>query len=70
MSEQSCVLTELNTASSEVAHSVVQTNQVSDSEAAQGAQLSQQVVVLKALADDLSLVMIRSNDISIIQRVS
>ncbi len=61
MSDQVGVLKELNLASSEVADSVVQTNQVSDSVATQGAQLSQQVVVLKTLADDLSSVMMRNS---------
>lgn len=61
MGDQVGVLQELNQASNDVAHSVVQTNQVSDSVATQGAQLSQQVVVLKTLADDLSAVMVRSH---------
>ncbi len=61
MGEQVGVLQELNLASSEVADRVVQTNKVSDSVATQGAQLSQQVVVLKTLADDLSSVMVRSS---------
>ncbi|MFT5880525.1 MAG: methyl-accepting chemotaxis protein [Moritella sp.] len=59
MGDQVGVLQELNQASNDVAHCVVQTNQVSDSVATQGAQLSQQVVVLKTLADDLSAVMVR-----------
>jgi methyl-accepting chemotaxis protein len=61
MGAQVSVLQELNQASNDVAHCVVQTNQVSDSVATQGAQLSQQVVVLKTLADDLSAVMVRSH---------
>jgi methyl-accepting chemotaxis protein len=61
MGDQVGVLQELNLASSEVADRVVQTNKVSDSVATQGALLSQQVVVLKTLADDLSSVMVRSS---------
>lgn len=60
MGDQVNFLKELNLASRDVADSVVQTNHVSDSVATQGAQLSEQVVVLKTLADDLSSVIKRN----------
>ncbi|MCW8327493.1 methyl-accepting chemotaxis protein [Photobacterium sp. SDRW27] len=56
MSHQVHALKELNTASSEVANGVVETNRVSDSVATQGAQLAEQVETLKALADSLNAV--------------
>ena len=49
-------LKELNTASSNVANGVVETNQVSDSVAIQGAQLAELVETLKTLADSLNAV--------------
>ncbi|MGF1756808.1 methyl-accepting chemotaxis protein [Photobacterium sagamiensis] len=56
MSHQVHALKELNSASTEVANSVVETNQVSESVATQGAQLAMQVDTLKALADGLNAV--------------
>ncbi len=61
MGDQVRVLKELNMASTDVANSVVQTNLVSDSVAVQREQLTQRVDALKALADDLSnVVMVRT----------
>ena len=56
MGHQVHALKELNTASTEVANSVVETNKVSESVATQGAQLAQQVDTLKALADGLNAI--------------
>ncbi|NAW66960.1 methyl-accepting chemotaxis protein [Photobacterium halotolerans] len=52
-------LKELNQASTEVAHSVVQTNQVSDQVAQQGAELANRVETLKGLADSLNALVSR-----------
>ncbi|MFT7680987.1 MAG: methyl-accepting chemotaxis protein [Moritella dasanensis] len=56
MAEQVDVLLELNLASQNVAESVEKTSQVSVSVATQGTQLSQQVIILKTLANDLNAV--------------
>lgn len=56
MAEQVEVLLELNLASQAVAESVDKTSQISESVATQGTQLSQQVIILKTLADDLNTV--------------
>jgi|GEM_PF-1081728 len=56
MGNQVHALKELSTASREVANGVVETNQVSDSVATQGAQLAELVETLKALADSLNAV--------------
>lgn len=58
MAVQVEVLTELNSASNNVAVSVVETNKVSDLVANQGGQLSQQVIILKDLARDLKSAMV------------
>ncbi len=54
---------ELNSASAEVANSVVKTNQVSESVATQGKQLTLQVDTLKALANDLRLTMLSKAEV-------
>ncbi len=56
MGHQVHALKELNTASREVANGVVETNQVSDSVATQGAQLAELVETLKTLAESLNAV--------------
>ncbi|MDX2319310.1 MAG: methyl-accepting chemotaxis protein [Moritella sp.] len=56
MAEQVNVLLELNLASQNVAEGVDKTSQVSVSVATQGTQLSQQVIILKTLANDLNTV--------------
>lgn len=61
MGHQVDALKELNSASSEVANSVVETNHVSDSVATQGAQLAEQVETLKGLADSLNAVVSSRN---------
>ena len=56
MAEQVKLLLELNLASQDVTESVDKTSQISESVATQGTQLSQQVIILKTLADDLNSV--------------
>lgn len=56
MAEQVDAVLELNSASQNVADNVDKTSQVSVSVATQGTQLSQQVIILKTLANDLNSV--------------
>ncbi|MGC3834446.1 hypothetical protein ACPSKX_09280 [Moritella viscosa] len=57
MEKQVNVLLELNHANQDVTESVNKTSKISESVATQGTQLSQQVIILKTLADDLNSVM-------------